>query len=148
MLYVYHSRNNCNFGGDKCKDVGFKSAENSQSYDFGIEKSVNPNLFIDLTYFNIFYRDALEGWIGNNAAGSGSTTQNSPSTTKSQGLEFISKFKLNEMLNFDLNYTYTQTYDGAEQDDPNNTMINSQMVRVPRNMINLITNLKVPVIKI
>ncbi len=144
LLYVWNSRNNCNGGGSKCGDVSFKSAENSRSYDFGIEKSINPNLFVDLTYFNIVYKDALEGWSGNNAAGSGYTTQNSPSTTKSQGLEFVSKFKLNEILNFDFNYTYTQTYDGAEQDNPNNTNINSQMVRIPRNMINLITNFKVP----
>ena len=59
-------------------------------------------------------------------------------------MEFVSKFKLNDILNFDFNYTYTQTYDGAEQDNPSNTMINSQMVRIPRNMVNLITNLKVP----
>ena len=108
------------------------------------EKTINPNLFIDLSYFNIKYEDALEGWSGNNAAGSGSTTQNSPSTTKSQGVEIISNYKLNDLLNFGLNYTYTQTYDGAEQDNPNNSYVNSQMVRVPRNIINLITNIKFP----
>ncbi len=144
MLYVFNSRNNCEFGGSKCKDVDYITAENSTSYDIGIEKSINSNLFIDLTYFNVKYIDALEGWSGNNAAGSGSTTQNSPSTTKSQGLEFMSNFKLNEMLNFGLNYTYTQTYDGAEQDNPNKSVENSQMVRVPRNVINLITNFNVP----
>ena len=107
-------------------------------------KTINPDLFIDLTYFNVKYFDALEGWIGNTQAGSGSTTANSPSTTKSQGSEFMSKFKLNEMLNFGFNYTYTQTYDGAEQDNPNTSMIGSQIVRVPRNLVNLITNFKVP----
>ena len=35
----------------------------------------------------------------------------------------MSKFKLNEMFNFDLNYTYTSTYDGAEQDNPILVMI-------------------------
>ena len=55
-----------------------------------------------------------------------------------------SKFKFNDILNFGLNYTYTQTYDGAEQDNPANTYTNSQLVRVPRNIINLITNLKIP----
>jgi vitamin B12 transporter len=144
MLYVWNSRNNCSGGGSKCKDVDYITAENSTSYDIGIEKSLSPNLFIDLTYFNVKYIDALEGWVGNNAAGSGSTTQNSPSTTKSQGLEFMSNFKLNEMLNFGLNYTYTQTYDGAEQDNPNTGAENAQMVRVPRNVLNLITNFKVP----
>jgi vitamin B12 transporter len=145
MLFVWNSRNNCNFGGSNCGSVVHKTAENSRSYDFGIEKSIYPNLFIDLTYFNIEYKDALEGWLGNTAAGSASTTQNSPSTTKSQGLEFMSKFKLNEMLNFGFNYTYTQTYDGAEYDNPDNSnKAGSQMVRVPRNIMNLITNVKVP----
>ena len=145
MLYVWNSRNNCNFGGSNCASVVHKTAENSRSYDFGIEQSINPNLFIDLTYFNVEYKDALEGWSGNTAAGSASTTQNSPSTTKSQGLEFTSKFKLNEMLNFGFNYTYTQTYDGAEYDNPDNSnSAGSQMVRVPRNIMNLITNVKVP----
>ena len=143
-FYVWNSANNCNFGGANCRAIGHKKAETSQSYDFGIEKTINPDLFIDLTYFNVKYFDALEGWIGNTQAGSGSTTANSPSTTKSQGLEFMSKFKLNEMFNFDFNYTYTQTYDGAEQDNPNTSMIGSQMVRVPRNLVNLITNFKVP----
>ena len=143
-FYVFNSANNCQFGGANCRAIGHKKAETSQSYDFGIEKTINPNLFVDLTYFNVKYFDALEGWIGNTAAGSGSTTQNSPSTTKSQGLEFMSSFKLNEMFNFGLNYTYSKTYDGAEHDNPNGTMIGSQMVRVPRNVINLITKIKVP----
>jgi len=140
MLFVWNTRNN---GG---KDsLPYVSAENSQSYDFGIEKSISPDLFIDLTYFNVKYFDALEGWAGNKAAGSGSTTQNSPGTSTSQGLEFMSKYKLNDMLSFGLNYTYTQTYDGAEYANPANAnKAGSQMVRVPRNLINLITNLKVP----
>ena len=143
-FYVFNSANNCQFGGPNCRSIGHKKAETSQSYDFGIEKTINPSLFVDLTYFNVKYFDALEGWVGNTQAGSGSTTQNSPSTTKSQGLEFMSSFKLNEMFNFGLNYTYTKTYDGAEQDNPNTSMIGSQMVRVPRNVINLITKIKVP----
>ncbi len=144
-FYVFNSANNCGFGGPDCRVIGHKKAETSQSYDFGIEKTINPNFFIDLNYFNVKYFDALEGWVGNTSAGSGSTTQNSPSTTKSQGLEFMSNFKLNEMVNFGFNYTYTQTYDGAEHDDPlNSDKAGSQMVRVPRNVMNLITNFKVP----
>ena len=38
---------------------------------------------------------------------------------KPSSIEFISKWKTNDVLNFDFNYTYTSTYDGAEQDDPN-----------------------------
>ena len=46
-----------------------------------------------------------------------------PGTVKSKGLELTSKFKLNDHLNFGFNYTYTSTYDGAEQDDPDKTQV-------------------------
>ena len=59
--------------------------------------------------------DTLEGWKG--AKGDWSTN-NFPGVVKSQGLELISKWKKSDTLNFGLNYTYTSTYDGAEQDDP------------------------------
>ena len=117
-------------------------AENSKSFDIGIEKSFfNLGLDIDASYFNIKYHDALEGW-----ATSGWATQNQTGTVKSQGFELISKWKKSEILNFNLNYTYTSTYDGAEADDPNRNQAytNNQMVRVPRNIINLTTNITIP----
>ena len=71
---------------------------------------------------------------------------NHPGTVKTQGLELISYWKFNDLLNFDLNYTYTSSYDGAEQDDPNKSsgQTNAQLVRVPRNIINLSSNFKIP----
>ena len=65
-----------------------------------------------------------------------------PGTVRSQGLEFISRWMPNNYIDFDLNYTYTSTYDGAEQDDPdkNSSYTNAQMVRVPRHLINFKTN--------
>ena len=117
-------------------------AENSKSFDIGIEKSfLNLGLSIDASYFNVKYHDTLEGWKQ-----TGWATQNQPGTVKSQGLELVSKWKKNDTLNFGLNYTYTSTYDGAEQDDPdmNGNYVNAQMVRVPRNIINLVTNIKIP----
>ena len=61
-------------------------------------------------------------------------------------MELVSKWKKSDKLNFDLNYTYTSTYDGAEQDDPdkNESYHDARMVRVPRNIINLVTNMKIP----
>ena len=121
--------------------------ENSRSFDLGIEKSFSDlNLDIEATYFDIKYDDVLEGWKTGNSSGLNYTTQNMPGTVKSKGLELTSKFKLNDHLNFGFNYTYTSTYDGAEQDDPdkNSSYYNAQMVRVPRNLINLSTNFKLP----
>jgi len=121
---------------------GMEKAETSRSFDIGIEKSfLNLGLDIDASYFNIKYYDTLEGWKT-----SGWDAQNLPGTVKSQGVELMSKWKTTDMLNFGLNYTYTSTYDGAEQDDPNKNQSfhNAQMVRVPRHLINLETNIKIP----
>ncbi|MDC0231912.1 TonB-dependent receptor [Pelagibacteraceae bacterium] len=118
-------------------------AETSESFDFGIEKSfLDLGLSIDASYFNIKYNDTIEGWKGPGSWES----YNFPGVVKSQGLELVSKWKKSDKLNFDLNYTYTSTYDGAEQDDPdkNESYYDARLVRVPRNMINLITNMKIP----
>ena len=117
-------------------------AEKSESFDLGIEKSFSDlGLSIDATYFNLKYYDTLEAWNS-----SSWLVKNLPGTVKSQGLELASKWKKSDKLNFDLNYTYTSTYDGAEQDDPdkNHAYTMAQMVRVPRNIINLATNIKIP----
>ena len=117
-------------------------AEKSEGFDFGIEKSFSDlGLSIDATYFNLKYYDTLEAWNT-----SSWLVKNLPGTVKSQGLELVSKWKKSDKLNFDLNYTYTSTYDGAEQDDPdkNENYTMAQLVRVPRNIINLATNVKVP----
>ena len=117
-------------------------AEKSEGFDFGIEKSFSDlGLSIDATYFNLKYYDTLEAWNT-----SGWLAQNLPGTVKSQGLELISKWKKSDKLNFDLNYTYTSTYDGAEQDDPDQNMsyYDARLVRVPRHIVNLITNMKIP----
>ena len=125
----------------------FVKAENSKSFDIGIEKSFSEKNFkLDLTYFNLKYDNLLEGWKNNNSSGAAYTTQNSNGTVKSQGLEFTSSWKMLENLDLNLNYTYTSTYDGAEADDPNKNQsyTNSQMVRVPRNLINFQTKFRSP----
>ena len=91
---------------------GNEKAENS-GFDIGIEKSFPEiGLKIDMSYFNIKYHDVLEVMPA-----SGWDAGNHPGTVKSQGLELMSNFKLNKFLDFNLNYTYTSTYDGAEQDN-------------------------------
>ena len=94
---------------------------------------IDYGLKLDLTYFNIEYENVLEGWKNNNSSGAAYTTQNADGVVKSQGLELMSGWRATDHLNFNLNYTYTSTYDGAEQDDPNKNQnyTNAQMVRVP-----------------
>jgi outer membrane receptor protein involved in Fe transport len=138
MYYIY-AANASSFGNQK--------AETSESFDVGIEKSFpNKNLSVDVSYFNIKYHDLLEGWKTGTSSGLAYTTQNMPGTVESSGVELTSKWKATDLLNFGFNYTWSSTYDGAEADDPdrNQNYTNNQMVRVPRHLLNLITNLKVP----
>ena len=127
------------FGADETSLEKVK-AETSKSFDIGVEKSfTNLGLNIDVSYFNLQYSDTMEGnweapW----------QTLNYPGTVKSEGLELTSKWKTNDLLNFGLNYTYTSTYDGAEQDNPSTSYKNAQLVRVPRHMVNLATKVKFP----
>ena len=114
-------------------------AEHGRSYDFGIEKSFPElGLNFDVTYFNHKYVDMIEGQKRTNWK-----LQNVSGTVRSQGMELASKFKPNNILNFNLNYTYNSTYDGADFDDPdmgpdsNGQFTNSQLARIPRHLINL-----------
>lgn len=120
------------------------AAETSESFDFGIEKSFsNLGLSFDATYFDIRYSDTLEGWKGSKGDWS---TNNQPGVVKTKGLELDAKWLKSDLLNFDLNYTYTSSYDGAEQDDPdkNASYFMTELVRVPKHLINLKTNMKIP----
>ena len=82
MYYVYAANN---------KSLKNVKAENSRSFDVGLEKSFfNSNLNLDLTYFNIEYNDVLEGWKTGTSSGLSYTTQNMPGTVKSQGIELSS----------------------------------------------------------
>ena len=136
MFFVYAANS---------KSLDYVKAENSKSFDIGFEKLFsNINLNLDATYFNLKYNDVLEGWKIGESSGSAYTTQNMPGNVKSQGLELVSKWTPNNFLNLGINYSYTSTYDGAEQDDPdvNSSYTNAQMVRVPRHLINIVTNFK------
>ena len=138
MFFVYAANS---------KSLGNVKAENSKSFDLGFEKFMTDiNLSLEATYFNLKYNDVLEGWKTGNSSGLAYTTQNMPGTVKSQGLELISKWIPNDFINIGLNYTYTSTYDGAEQDDPDksSSYTNAQMVRVPRHLINIKTNFSLP----
>jgi len=65
-------------------------AENSESFDFGIEKSfLDLGLDVDVSYFNIKYHDTLEGWKGTGSW----ATNNFPGEVRSRGLELVSKWK-------------------------------------------------------
>ena len=136
MYYVYAANSN---------SLPFVKAERSKSFDIGFEKNFD-NFMYDLTYFNSSYDNVLEGWKTGNSSGVNYTTQNMPGTVKSEGIELISNLKYNSNLSFGLNYTYTNTYDGAEQDDPDksSSILSSQMVRVPRHLVNLNTQFNFP----
>lgn len=117
-------------------------AEKGRSFDFGIQKNfASKGLNIDLTFFNHKYEDTIEGWKT-----AGWTPVNMGGVVRTRGLELLSSFKPIKDLNFDLAYTYNSTYDGADFDDPDlgpgsaGDFLNSQMVRVPRHLLNIGAN--------
>ena len=117
-------------------------AEKGRSFDFGVQKDfINKGLDIDLTFFNHKYEDTIEGWKS-----ASWTPVNMPGVVRTRGIELLSKFKPKKNLNFNLGYTYNSTYDGADFDDPDlgpgsaGDFLNSQMVRVPRHLINVRAN--------
>ncbi len=113
-------------------------AEHGESFDFGIEKSFsNIGFDVDLTFFQHRYEDTIEGWKA-----AGWTPKNVAGTVTTKGIDLISNFKPKKDLNFNLQYTYNNTYDGADFDDPDmgpgsaGDFHSSQMVRVPRHLLN------------
>ena len=61
MYFVYASN---------ASSLPFVKAENSKSFDIGVEKSfLNNGLKFDLTYFNLEYDNLLEGWKDNTVLG-------------------------------------------------------------------------------
>jgi len=114
-------------------------AEHGRSFDFGVQKNfINKGLDVDLTFFNHKYEDTIEGWKS-----ASWTPKNRSGVVRTKGIELLSKFKPKKYLNFDLGYTYNSTYDGADFDDPDfgpgsaGDFSNSQMVRIPRHLINV-----------
>jgi vitamin B12 transporter len=138
MYYVY---------GHHPKTRDSMKAETSKGFDVGFEKAIPElNLNIDLTYFKTKYIDALEGWAGNTAYAQYGNTTNVSSDTTARGFELITNWQTNDLLDFNFNYTYTATYDGAENDNPDLLAdnIGPEMVRVPKHFLNLTTNYKWP----
>ena len=105
--------------------------EKSKSFDLGYENYFeNINSKIVLSIFNIEYKDPLEGWQSH-----GWKVKNAKAKVKSKGIEIASNSKINKNLSIDFNYNFSDTYDGADCDDPNvgsGSCIDESMVRVPR----------------
>ena len=127
------------------------TAETGESWDVGIEKSfINQRVTLDLSYFDQRYFDTLDAWKDGSGDGN-EYYHNQNAVVKSQGIELISKWKKNDFLNFDFNYTYTSSYDGADWEDQTGdgscscgVALDKSMVRVPRNLINLKTDFSIP----
>ncbi len=105
--------------------------EKSKSFDLGYEnyfENINSNIVLSI--YNIEYKDPLEGWQSH-----GWKVKNADAKVKSKGIEFASNSKINKNLSIDFNYNFSDTYDGADCDDPNvgsGSCIDESTVRVPR----------------
>ena len=113
--------------------------EKSKSFDVGYEKYFQIlDANVVLSVFNIEYEDPLEGWQSH-----GWKVKNANAKIKSKGIEIASDWKFNKNFNFDINYNYSDTYDGADCDDPDvgaTSCIDESIVRVPRHSWSVILN--------
>ena len=105
--------------------------EKSKSFDIGYETNFNRiNTDFVISLYKIEYEDALEGWQSN-----GWRIKNTSAKIESKGIEIESIWKPFKNFNIFLNYNYSNTYNGADCDDPNvgsGSCIDQAMVRVPR----------------
>tara|TARA_B100000579_G_C22836390_1_gene859047 strand:+ start:95 stop:1993 length:1899 start_codon:yes stop_codon:yes gene_type:complete len=108
--------------------------EKSKSIDFGLETKINKfNTDLNISVYKIEYEDALEGWQSN-----AWKVMNTSAIIESKGLEIEALLQPSNNFNISLNYNYSDTYDGADCDDPNvgsGSCIDEAMVRVPRHAI-------------
>ena len=115
--------------------------EKSKSFDIGYEMYFEKiRADIILSAYKIEYKDPLEGWQSN-----GWIIKNSNGTIKSKGIELSSIWTPKKKFYLSLNYNYSDTYDGADCDDPNvgdGTCIDDSMVRVPRHALSTIMTFK------
>ena len=112
------------------------SPEKSKSFDIGFETNfdkINTDLILSL--YKIEYEDALEGWQSNSWK-----IKNTTAKIESEGIELEAFYRKSKSFNVSLYYNYTDTYDGADCDDPNvgsGSCIDEAMVRVPRHSSNV-----------
>ena len=120
--------------------------EKSRSFDIGYETNIEKiDTSFDITIYRIQYEDALEGWNS-----LGWKVKNSSAKVESKGVELDTMWKPAKSFNIAFNYSYTDTYDGADCDNPDAGVpgrftvksIDCAMVRVPRHSINSVINYK------
>jgi len=117
-------------------------AEKSKSFDIGYETNLEKiNTSFDVSVYKITYKDPLEGWESQDWR-----IENANGKVESNGIELSSLWKPINNFNIGLNYSYSDTYDGADCDNTNNTAgfdcIDKSMVRVPRHTLASVINYK------
>ena len=104
--------------------------ETSDSWDLGIEYNFEGiNGYIDLTYFDADYDDAIR-WDPNNGSYGGYANQDE----KSKGVEISTFFKVTQALRVNAAYTYMETHDGTAQ--------KNELLRRPKHAASLNSNYK------
>ena len=126
------------FYGTVVKNATELKPEKSKSFDIGYEANLKKiNSILDISVFKITYKNALESWESLDW-----TVKNSTGEIESKGIELSSLWELIDNFNIGLNYSYTDTYDGADCDNPDAITIDCAMVRVPRHALNSAINYK------
>lgn len=130
------------FYGDVESNKEKLKAEEGESFDIGYETYLDKfNLGLNVSLFKLKQTDPIvsqsrTGWLQMNAH----------ATNESEGIEFSTNWKLNDIINIIFNYTFTDSFDSASCENPDRTktlecfhegtQVDQAKVRVPKHAFN------------
>ena len=133
------------FYGDVILHKEDLKAEKGESFDIGYETYLDKlNLGLNISLFKLKQTDPIVGqartsWKQMNASG----------TNESEGIEFSTNWKPEDVINIGFNYTFTDSFDSATCENPGKasyecfhegTQVDQAKVRVPKHAFNASIN--------
>ena len=134
------------FYGDVILHKEDLKAEKGESFDIGYETYLDKlNLGLNISLFKLKQTDPIVGqartsWKQMNASG----------TNESEGIEFSTNWKPEDVINIGFNYTFTDSFDSASCENPDRTktlecfhegtQVDQAKVRVPKHAFNASIN--------
>ena len=133
------------YGGVESNKEKLK-AEEGESFDIGYETYLDKfNLGLNVSLFKLKQTDPIV-----NQSRTGWLQMNAPGTNESEGIEFSTNWKPDDIININFNYTFTDSFDSANCENPDRTktlecfhegtQVDQAKVRVPKHAFNASIN--------
>ena len=134
------------FYGDVESNKEKLKAEEGESFDIGYETYLDKfNLGLNVSLFKLKQTDPIV-----NQARTNYMNLNAHGTNESEGIEFSTNWKFNDITNINFNYTFTDSFDSSNCENPDRTItlecfhegtqVDQAKVRVPKHAFNTSIN--------